>query len=70
METVTVLLLNKKALNLLKQLEELNLIKLLEENADPDQKLSDRFAGKLSDDTAEKLHKYVKQSREEWERDI
>jgi hypothetical protein len=71
METVTVQLLNQKALKLLKQLEELNLIKIMEDsNLKPTQKLSDLFAGKLSDEAAAALHQHVKQTRAEWERDI
>jgi|GEM_PF-252883 hypothetical protein len=78
METVTVQLLNQKALKLLKQLEELNLIKVTEnETPKPEKlsdqfqgKLSDRFYGKLSDKTAKALQKHVKKGRDEWERDI
>ncbi len=70
METVIVQLLNKKSLKLLKQLEELNLIKVMDSANTPIQKLSDRFAGKLSNEAAEALHNHVKQTREEWERDI
>ncbi len=68
METVTVQLLNQKALKLLKQLEELNLIKVTENEAPKPEKLSDQFRGKLSAKTAKALQKHVAQSRNEWER--
>ncbi len=68
METVTVELINQKALKLLKDLEELNLIRVSETTAVPKQKLSEQFRGKLSNETAEELHRHVIESRNEWER--
>lgn len=69
MEVITVQLLNKKAMKLLKELEDLHLIKLGEiKGPSSDIKLSELFRGKLSDETAEALHKHVTQSRDEWER--
>lgn len=70
METVTIQLLNKRALKLLKELEELHLIKVTEVPKKQTQSLSDRFAGKLSNDAAKALHQHVKTLRDEWERDI
>ena len=68
METVTVQLLNKQALKLLMQLQELNLIKVTENNGASTQKLSDQFRGKLSNEVAEALQKHVSESRNEWDR--
>lgn len=74
METVSVQLLNKKSIKLLKQLEELHLIKVIDDITAPKksatQKLSDRFEGKLSDDDAKVLHQHIKQIRSEWDRAI
>lgn len=70
MQTVLIELLNEKALKLLKELEELRLIKVIANKRKSTQSLSDRFAGKLSDTAAESLHQHIKKSREEWERDI
>ena len=39
------------------------------ETSKPKKTMKD-FWGKLSDDTAKKLHKHVAQSRDEWERSI
>ncbi len=70
MDTIKVQLLNLKALPLLKQLEELNLIKLMDDSNPlvSSQKLSEQFRGKLSSKTVDALQKYVTQSRNEWDR--
>lgn len=68
MEIVTIQLLNKQSLKLLKQLEELHLIKLMDDKIAPVQKLSEQFRGKLSSETAEALQKHVAESRNEWDR--
>jgi hypothetical protein len=70
METLTIQLLNHKAFKLLKELEELHLIKMLENKNSSNSKLSDRFEGKLSDEAADALRNHVKQVREEWDRNI
>ena len=67
METIVVQITNNKALKLLEELEELHLIKLLKRNADTSQKLSEKYAGKLSADTVEKLQEHLQQSRKEWD---
>lgn len=72
METVTLEIINKKAFSLLKELEKLQLIKIRnhEETSPSAQKLSERFAGKLSALTAEQLDEHVDNIRNEWERNI
>lgn len=66
METIVVQITNNKALRLLQELEELNLIKLLKRHTDISQKLSEKYAGKLSSATVDKLQEHIKQSRGEW----
>ena len=44
----------------------MNLIKLLQRNTDTSQKLSEKYAGKLSPATVEKLQQHINQSRNEW----
>ena len=68
METLTIQVKNNKAIKLLEDLEALKLIKVLKKNVVSKQKLSKKYAGKLSSDTAEKLQTYVAESRNEWER--
>jgi uncharacterized protein YllA (UPF0747 family) len=69
-------ILNQKALKLLHDLEELNLIKVIEEEnghsktiEKKEDKLSKKFAGKLklSKEEYKKFHKYLKNIRKEWE---
>ena len=66
METIVIQITNNKALKLLQELEELHLIKLLKRNADTSQKLSEKYAGKLSSKTVEKLQQHIQQTRNEW----
>lgn len=66
METVLVQINNKKAYKLLAELENLNLIKVLKEDIQPRQKLSEKYAGKLPSDLADDLQNYVAESRTEW----
>jgi len=66
METVIVQINNKKAYKLLAELEDLHLIKVLKESIQPQQKLSEKYAGKLPSDLADDLQNYVAESRAEW----
>ncbi len=70
MQTVIVELTNQNALALLQKLEEMHIIKLLEKNNDSNQKLSEKFAGKLPVDVADELQKHISQSRKEWDNNI
>jgi len=66
MQTVLVQVNNDKAYKILEDLESLNIIKVLKRTFEPKQKLSEKYAGKLSSDVAEELQDYVTQSRKEW----
>ncbi len=68
METVTVELINKKALKLLEELEELAIIKLhkAEEKKVVNDKAS-KYRGFMSTDTADAFLKTTGESRNEWE---
>jgi len=66
METILVQITNNKAMKLLQELEELQLIKLVKKDAGNSQKLSEKYAGKLSSSTVEKLQHLIQQSRDEW----
>lgn len=73
MRTVTVELRDSNALRLLKDLELANIIRVLpfeEPTAPPVLKNSERFSGAISKETAEKLHKHLREVRKEWERNI
>lgn len=72
MKTVTVEIKNEKALALLRNLESLQLLRILEDSPSKTktkQKLSERFAGSISKERAEELQKELTKMRNEWERD-
>lgn len=69
MQTLLIEVLNEKALLLLRDLEDLDVIRLLPPEA-PRQKLSKQFRGSLSAQTAEKMHQHVESLRNEWNRPI
>lgn len=55
---------NQKALGLLHELEELHLIKVLEDNFAPSkQKLSDKYKGIISKEQGQNLNEHIKQMR-------
>lgn len=68
MKTVTLDILNEKALNLLKDLELLNLIKFRKEKkvAPSKIKLSDKYRGIISKEQGQDLKLHIKQTRSEW----
>ncbi len=72
METITLEIIDRKALSVLKELEKLNLIKIQKRKKQlpVSEKLSQRFAGKLSLQTGDELEEHINQSRNEWERNI
>jgi hypothetical protein len=66
METVLVQINDNKAYKLLEDLEDLHIIKVLKKSSHPEQKLSEKYAGKLPSDIADELQTFVSQSRKEW----
>jgi hypothetical protein len=66
METVLVQINNNKAYKLLEDLEDLHIIKVLKKSILPQQKLSEKYAGKLPADVADELQNDVTQNRNEW----
>lgn len=67
METVLIQINNNKAYRLLEDLEDLHLIKVLKKSVQPQQKLSEKYAGKLPSNVADELQNYVAKSRKEWD---
>lgn len=68
METVIVQIRNQKAMQLLLDLEDLQLIKVIKKSAVASEKLSEKYAGKLPVEIGEQLQSFITQSRAEWER--
>lgn len=70
MQIITVELINEDALNLLQQLEQLNILRLLSNKKQPRIQTKRKWAGSISKETANKMLQYVEQGRNEWERNI
>jgi hypothetical protein len=68
METLTIELRHQKAFDLLHDLEVMDIIKVLHRSSHVPQKLSERFAGKLSDKTATDLQNHISESRDSWDK--
>jgi len=59
---------NQKAIGLLRELEELNLIKVLKQNVAPvTTKLSDKYRGVFSKEDAQSFDDHTQTMRKEWE---
>lgn len=66
-KTMLIQVTNQKALGLLRELEELHLIKVLKENFDPVKtRLSDKYKGIISKEQGQNLNEHIKQMRSEW----
>jgi len=71
MRTITVELINEQALQLLEQLEQLQILRLIKDSDTPTSSPNKRqWAGSLSKETAQNMLHQLDQSRNEWERDI
>ena len=73
MKTLIIEIKDNKALLMLKEMEKQHLISInesAEQNTYKHIKLSSRFAGKLSAQTAAELQQQVSKSRDEWNRGI
>lgn len=65
--TMLIQITNQKAVGLLHELEELDLIKVLKENFVPaKQKLSDKYKGIISKEQGQNLNEHIKKMRSEW----
>lgn len=66
--TMLIQLTNQKAIGLLHELEELNLIKVLKENIVPPKiKLSDKYRGVFSKEDAQNFNQHTQAMRKEWD---
>ena len=66
METLTIQIIDSKALKLLQDLENLDILKILIREVKTHQKLSDKYGGKLPSEIADELQQHLTQSRSEW----
>ncbi len=71
MTTLTIQIKNDKALKLIKDIEALDLIKVIKNSSTKKtKKLSERLSGCITEKQGAKMHKELEQMRNEWERDI
>ena len=68
MKTLHIEIKNAKAYKLLKNLEDLDLIKVLSKKKKTIALLSEKYAGGLPDSIIDGLHNQVAEARESWER--
>jgi hypothetical protein len=66
MDTMLIQLTNQKAAELLHELEELHLIKVLKKNIKTETKLSEKYKGIISKEQGQELNKHIQQMRSEW----
>lgn len=66
METIVIEVVNNKALIILKELEDLHLIKLVRKNSAPKEKLSGKYRGVLSKKEGKDLNDHIDKMRGEW----
>lgn len=65
--TMLIQLTNQKAAGLIRELEELHLIKVLKENIVPVKtRLSDKYKGFISKEEGQQLNDHINQMRSEW----
>jgi hypothetical protein len=70
MDTLTIKIRDSKALKLIRDLESLNLIQVINDKAKkPKKKLSAIMTGSISQEQADSMQKELKQMRDEWKRD-
>ena len=72
METVLLQIKNEKAYQLLKNLEDLKIVKMLKKSKSEKISLADKFAGslKLSEKEYNEFQELITQSRNEWPKNI
>lgn len=65
--TLLIEIKNDKARNLLRDLEELNIIEVIKENIVSKKSMSERFKGFLNKEDGENLKNHIAKSRQEWD---
>ncbi|MDX1949136.1 MAG: hypothetical protein SFT90_01390 [Rickettsiales bacterium] len=66
MQRVTIDILNNNAINLLKELEQLDLIRMREEVSAGKRNLSNKYKGIISPEQASMLNNHINEIRSEW----
>jgi len=66
METVLIQIISPGTMNLLHDLEDLKILRILKKDNPPDLLLSEKYADKLPDEIADDLQNHIEKSRNEW----
>jgi hypothetical protein len=68
MNTLLIQVTNEKAIRLIRDLEELDIIKVLKEDVEvPTTKLSDKYRGVFTQEDAKSFNDHVQRMRKEWD---
>ena len=70
MDTMLIEVNSSKGMRLLKDLEDLKIIRVLEMKSNGKKTMSEKYEGKISKKTANALQKQIAESRKEWERNF
>ena len=71
MQTVTIELMSNHALNLLKELEQMNILRFVQKPVEEKEEAKKRqWGGSISKTSADKMLEHADQIRQEWDRDI
>jgi hypothetical protein len=70
METVLIQIISPGTMNLLHELEDLKILRILKKDNPPDLLLSEKYAGKLPAGIADDLQNHIEKSRNEWNSSI
>ncbi len=70
MTTIEIQVTNSKTLKLLKDLEALQLLRIVRHRKKKSTKLSEKVSGALPAEVAEEMQQYLTNCRNEWNRDI
>ena len=70
MSTAVIEIKNDLAYSFLQNLERMDMLRIVSRGHNHKQKLSERFAGSLSNERVEELQKELHQMRNEWDRNI
>lgn len=70
METISIEIVNPKAINLLRDMEDLKVIKILNSKPIINRESIEDLRGSVTKEEAAEFNDYLKKSKDEWERNI
>jgi len=70
METLTIELINDNAIRILREMENVSLIKILKKHSTKKKNIGELLYNSISKESSDKMHVELKLMREEWDRTI